>query len=504
MRAFLFAGFAALLAVSSPARADVEIAIERGTALTLGRSGIPALPTTGFEDCIEHAGIQDDTFLPGPQGAPSDTVAGMLLKSDFVTSYDELITALNIEAGGKASLTAELLSGSLSQQFELKRDQNRSNSYAAFVVHVVYDFGQRSVRQAKLWPKLLELVNSGKLAEVRQRCGTHFAEREQRGARAAIVISSNSVSKNLALELKQRINAEGGIGGIFKAEANLRIDAALKQLSRYGNVNIEVLANGGNAALLAPVITAAAGNDMKAIIEKLEPFLASFSLQRSVPQRVWLSAIPGLQDPTKSPESQVAFLRAAYPIMLELNGALSALNTEIEALERQGGATAAAVQELKMRRVALVADITDYQQHIRKCIGDAGTCGAGGVPPVPDQFVPHALLERNLAVSCVRDASGVAIVDVTADLRFGDTRTLQALRVTRVTRGTPARITPASLAESVKDPETGRLTLRLDTLRRDEPEFDVRDESSYELQVMAKSGAERWYSLGSPQGFACP
>lgn len=480
------------------AAADITINVEPGFALPIGRNGVPLAPSAGFSPCMVYDAIKPDNVLDSGTGPIA--VNHVQVFSSFTTDTSDLIGSLGIDMASKASASlTNGLSASVKSEFSLKTDYSSSSDNASYMLSAIYDFGSRSLDNARLKPEYADFLSSGKIDKVKGDCGTHYARTESRWAYVQIIANSGSIAKSLATHLKTSFSAEGKLGEIASANASLTLEAAIKTMSRYGNVTLDVRARGGDPAKLAPLIAAVSAQDTKAIIDAVQQYVATFTYANSVARQVWLTPLPGLAALDRPALQQVRYLREQYSDLLEVNGALHQVNADMEDGPASGSQGASYNQDVQRRAQSLQSSLEDIESGIRACLADSSACHAGGsLADAPESFISDNLLDRNVKAVCLYKGGKPDAIDVTADMHFVDLRGISSVEVYR----RQGYRSPVSVGQEdwkvASDPETGRVTMRIDHFSTNESAYTGINDTSYEVKVISVGGRERWQYLGKP------
>jgi hypothetical protein len=171
---------------------------------------------------------------------------------ELVKDFRSLAKTLNLEVDykSKASVSlGELKAGKsldLNTKFEsFAKDEGRT---LALVVKAFSDYGRRGLESYRLDQAYMSLIDSGKLAEFRQQCGTHTVVAQRNVAMAAVVILLSDISSSAKQALEQTYASNFDANAPVKAAtvtagSSLKVSwkSLIETAQRTGKMKVELV-----------------------------------------------------------------------------------------------------------------------------------------------------------------------------------------------------------------------------------------------------------------------
>lgn len=211
----------------------------------------------------------------------------------FITSHKDLSSNFNLSflSDIKASLSlADGLGagGSTSFNFSLnKYFRNISNSIY-FVVKAETSHGRIKSKNLNLQPAFQKMLDDGDYSTFISRCGSHYVRFETRKSSVYAIISINNIEKEIKNHIISKFSSSANISmdgfGSMNASTSLEIDNLLKEISKYGKVQIDYVAQGSDGIKsFSPTIAASSSFDISTILKNLSTSLDGFDKEKSAP-----------------------------------------------------------------------------------------------------------------------------------------------------------------------------------------------------------------------------
>ncbi len=242
-------------ALVQPASADVVFDYERGSPVALGRSIDLRLPKETKSSCL--ADEEFEWIEAGPVGPGG--VAKVKVTGEYTDDYRELAARLHVNGHYRASVAA----GAAGAEAKAELTYETLGKYADLVFLLVarYEFGSRRLKAPSLASEYRKLLEEGQYDEFIARCGTHFANAEERSAYASVVVNISRIDESIKRRLHADYSSTVNVAEVGSMTAGMGIEAQYDTARRLGRATLEFDANGGDPTKAAALAAATQSDD---------------------------------------------------------------------------------------------------------------------------------------------------------------------------------------------------------------------------------------------------
>lgn len=330
------------------------------SVLSLGGGFNPESLFNGYLSCIEYEGTVN---------TDGDGAGDMEYVSELITSRKELMTHLGISS--KISAQGLFISGDAGINY-LNNFSYLDNSLTLMIMAKV-SFGRTSLPQKiSLSPEYKKLLEDGKHAEFKERCGTHFVNSVKSGAFMFALIRAQDVTEKTRSEFEAHANLK--VGGIVGGGTDNRFNSTLNNLAQSGSITVRIYANGGAGVMALENIIIDRELSIKDITTQIHKYMKTMTVERARPisyqtKSMSLLGYKPIGDLNYDPRDE-----ALVDLFHKIERAKSTLDNIKAALSNKGDEYRLPCQEAvdyykNMRRI-FEGKIREWKEIASKCIAD--------------------------------------------------------------------------------------------------------------------------------------
>ena len=428
---------AALLAAGATwgasTRADVIFDYAANSPVSLGRSIDIRLPTESKNDCLEFLDWQWVESEPATPGTPGG-VLNVSVTGEYIDDYRDLFERLHFNASfkGSATIKSAITIGSESS-IDYGTEFVGKYSDLMYVLRAQYDFGNRTLKSAKLEKTYQDLIDMGKYADFIEKCGTHFAVSEERWAHAAIIVKLGKLDEFMKRRLELKYKSKADIVKIGNGELALDAEKEINSTHRYALETLKFDASGGDSTKAAKLAGATDANDLKSALAAMEEYMTGITRETAAVKSYRLASFErfGLKIP---PGPDVtSFMEAVYLSGLRYQQMIQAVHERLDDAERFTAATTA-LREIYQRDLYTLTQQKVALDSLAVACVKEGVCDINAIRRVAPRisYTTSLLLQPSLEASCLYAHDALTEVAVRLSGRFVDPMAVQDFRIYRI------------------------------------------------------------------------
>lgn len=349
------------------------------SVLSLGGGFNPQSLFDGYLECIEY----DDSVSTDGEGA-----GDMEYASELITSKKEFMTHLGLSS--KVSAQGLFINGDAGVSY-LNNFSYLDNSLTLMIMAKV-SFGRTSLPQKMhLGAEFKKLLDDGKHAEFKERCGTHFVNSVKSGAFLFALIKAQDVTEKTRTEFEAHANLKVG-NPIVGGGIDNRFNSTLNSVAQSGSITIRIYANGGSGATALENIVIDKELSVKDITREVHRYMKTMTVRNARPisyqtKSMSLFGYKAVGDVNYDPRDE-----ALVDLYHKIERAKSTLDSIKAALSNEGDEYRLpcdeAVNYYKNMRGVFETKIREWRELAAKCIAEPNSeCSVKDVK-FPQVLVP--------------------------------------------------------------------------------------------------------------------
>lgn len=358
-----------------------EYAVPPGSTMSLGR-GVHRIDV----DQIKRVCVDYSDVAQVDQSSSNSIIRSARVTIDSAKSLTELYSKLNIDVSMRAKYGLFKANAS----YSLEKELGVENSDLMWMMRAQVEYSRREIRN----PTVKQEFSQKSDPDFESQCGTEFVVQERRGESIYVLFVGKTNNRDFRERMDASFNASARFGaGSFSAAASLK--QLYTMASQVGNMNVFVIANGGNSdqsssnssmTILAKLATLnAAGSEneneiqLSTLQDLVQDYIAKFDEKNGVPIG-YITAPYSAAGKVTKPDLVAPDQDRVTTELWDLYLTNAQRRADLVSIQRDDEAA----QQLGETYPALVEQIKTLDQRLSVLVGFAGAClESNRLPPPP-------------------------------------------------------------------------------------------------------------------------